>query len=345
MTTFADHPPLKVGALRDLVEGGSAPFKQTPRSYILFCPQSDCRRQKLYLEKSTGMCCCFRCGFKGWAAWVLSKVYGRSAEELDQLLYGVVTVGTVIESGSVDITDFWGEEEAEDALLPTEPKYPSEMIRDPEWCDLTDPASAAGVAYLAKRNISLEVAIEYGIGFHPGDQRVLFPVVVEGVLRGWQGRYIHSTEQVGDGGRIIRIPKVMTVGKLGKELFMFQDRLKGSPHAVLTEGPFDALKCHLVGGAVASMGKDVSTRQIDILVRSGVKCLYIGLDRDADKPVGHIVKTLFGVMKLYRLLPPPHRDDLGDCTMEEVAEQFWSAEELGPAHAHQTYCPMPKLWE
>jgi hypothetical protein len=136
----------------------------------------------------------------------------------------------------------------------------------------------------------------------------------------------------------------MTVGKLGKECFMFQDRLQGSKHAVLTEGPFDALKGHLVGGNVASMGKDVSARQLDIIVRSGVRALYVGLDRDAAKEVGRIVRDLHGTLDLYRLLPPPHRDDLGECTMEEVAHQFHTAEPMGPAHAHQVYVPMPKLW-
>jgi DNA primase len=232
----------------------------------------------------------------------------------------------------------------EEALLEEEPKYPPQMGKDPAWCELDSPLAAAGVAYLERRGVPLEVARQYGIGFHPAEQRVLIPVVVEGVLRGWQGRYIHATEMVGDAGRIIRIPKVMTMGKLGKECFMFQDRLRGSGHAVLTEGPFDALKCHLVGGNVASMGKDVSPRQLDIIVRAGVKKLYVGLDRDAAKEVGRIVRDLLGVLELYRLVPPPHREDLGDCTMEEVAQQFANAEEMGPMDTFQSYKPMPKLW-
>jgi len=342
--SFADHPPLKQAALRELVEGGSAPFKQTARSYILFCPEPNCRRQKLHVEKTTGMSKCFRCGFRGWANWVLARVYGKSAEELDQLLYGVTTVGTIIDAGLIHMTDFWGEEEAETALLPTEPTYPAPMERSPDWCDIDEPMSAAGREYLEKRGIPLALAREYGIGFDPAEQRVLIPVVVEGQMRGWQGRYVHDTEFVRNG-RVVHIPKVMTVGKLGKECFMFQDRLAGRGAAVLTEGPFDALKCHYLGGNVASMGKDVSPRQLDILVRSGIKALYVGLDRDADRPVGSIVRALHGVVRLLRLLPPPHRDDLGDCTFEEVVEQAAIAEEMGPAHVHQTHITMPDFYK
>jgi hypothetical protein len=77
MASYQDHPPLKVEALRELVEGGSAPFKRAARSYILWCPR--CRRQKLYVERTTGASKCFRCGdFKGWANWVLAEVYNRS---------------------------------------------------------------------------------------------------------------------------------------------------------------------------------------------------------------------------------------------------------------------------
>lgn len=344
MSRFSDHPPLNQSALRDLVEGGSAPFKQTHRSWILWCPEPSCHRQKMYVEKSSGLSKCFRCGFSGWANWVLSRVYNRSPEELDELLYGVVSSGTVIAAGTINITDFWGEEEPETSLLPSEPKYPPPMARDPMWLDIADPAARAGAAYLEHRGIPLAVACAYGIGFNAADQRVLIPVVAQGALRGWQGRFIHNTELVGDGGKIIHIPKVMTVGKLGKELFMFQDRLQGSSHAVLTEGPFDALKCHLLGGNVASMGKDVSNRQLDLIVRSGVKTLYVGLDRDAAREVGRIVRELYGVLKLYRLLPPLYRDDLGDCTMQEVEQQFQVAEEMGPAHVMQVHVPMPKLW-
>jgi DNA primase len=344
VTYFKGHPPLKVDALRNLIEGGAAPFKQTPRSYILWCPAPDCRRQKLYVEKQSGLCKCFRCGFGGWANWALARVYGRSAEELDEALYGIVSTGTIIAAGLVNITDFWGEEMAEDALLPAEPTYPPEIAKDPDWCDLDEEASAPARAYLESRGIDLMLAKAAGIGFHPGDQRVLFPVIVEGKLRGWQGRYIHKTDQVVDSGRVIRIPKIMTVGKLGKECFMFQDNLRGAYRAVLTEGPVDALKCHYAGAAVASMGKDVSTRQLDIIVRAGVKELLVGLDRDADKQVSFIVRSLYGAVKLFRLLPPPHRSDLGDCTYAEVIVQAQNAEEMGPAHIHQTYCPMPKLW-
>ncbi len=343
MASFHDHPDLNVAALRDLIEGGNALYKQTHRSYVLWCPEPSCQRQKLHVEKTTGLSKCFRCGLSGWANWVLARVYNRSPEDLEELLYGIVSVGTILTEERVR-PDFWGEEEREDALLPTEPKYPPIIGRDPMWMDIADPAASAGAGYLERRGIPLDVAREYGIGFNASDQRVLIPVIIDGALRGWQGRYIHSTEMVGDGGKVIRIPKVMTVGKLGKECFMFQDRLKGSKHAILTEGPFDGLKCHRLGGNVASMGKDVSTRQLDLIIRSGVEALYVGLDRDAAREVSRIVRDLYGVLKLYRLLPPAHRDDIGEATLDEMEHQFRCAEEMTRTHVVQSYRPMPGRW-
>jgi hypothetical protein len=340
MASFKDHPPLKVEALRELIEGGGEPFKQTPRSYVLWCPETSCKRQKLHVEKTTGLGKCFRCGFKGWASYVLARVYGRSSEELEQLLYGIVSAGTLIEQGFT-VPDFWGEEQAEDALLPSTPTYPPEMAPDPMWVDLE--TSEVAVNYLAQRGLPLDLAKYYGIKFHPADQRVVFPVVVDGLLRGWQGRYIHKTEVVAESGRVIRIPKVITTGKLGKECLMFQDRLVGSRVAVLTEGPFDALKCHLIGGNVATMGKDVSTRQLDIIVRAGVKRLYVGLDPDADRETVAIVRKLNGIVEMRRLLPPAHRDDLGDCTMDEVWAQALEAPVMTAGHA-EFYVPMPGKW-
>jgi hypothetical protein len=61
-----------------------------------------------------------------------------------------------------------------------------------------------------------------------------------------------------------KIPKILTTGPRDTVL-MFQDRLATSDHAIICEGPVDALKCHLVGGNVATMGKVVSSRQIEII--------------------------------------------------------------------------------
>lgn len=337
------HPALNAQALVDLIEGGAAHYKKTSRSYILFCPK--CQRQKLYVEKTTGASKCFKCNRKNWANWILAKVYDRSPEELNEILYGVVTANTFLNNFNLDIPDFWGEEEKEDCLLPSPPDYPPKIIKGPSWLEIDDPRAHAGRHYLSKRGVPPEIARQYSLGFDVAKQRVLIPIVVEGEVRGWQARYIHATELADSSVGVIKIPKIITTGEVGGKCFMFQDNLKkGLQHAVLAEGPFDALKCHLIGGNIASMGKAVSMQQLDIIVRSNVKKLYIGLDRNAATEVGEIVKMMYDTLELYRLLPPEHRSDLGDCTYEEVAQQFNKAERLKLSHSHQIYISMPNLW-
>jgi hypothetical protein len=99
----------------------------------------------------------------------------------------------------------------------------------------------------------------------------------------------------------------------------------------------DALKCHLAGGNVASMGKVVSSQQIALIKASGVRRVYLGLDRDAATETMKLAKAFSdyrdtgdgGMFEVYRLLPAPGYDDLGDMPPELVLEQFRSAPRVG----------------
>jgi hypothetical protein len=322
---------LNAEALKDLVESGSAPFKTNSRSYVLTCPM--CDRDKLYVERSTGRGKCFRCEWTGWADFLLSKVYGRSIDELGELLYGAPLKGTGPAPEERYYRDFWGETETEDDFLPDPIDYPPEMLPDPEWVGIESEAGAKGAEYLERRGVPRGLAALYGVVYHRAEQRVIFPAYVDGILRGWQGRYVGETEGFNpETGRVFHVPKAKTTGKIGGRLLMWQDRVnpKHLDWAVLVEGPLDCIKCHLVGNNVCSLGKDVSQQQVDILLRLGIKKLYIGLDRDAGKDVERIARKLADHLKLYRLLPPDNRDDLGDCTFDEVYRQFFAAEEYFP---------------
>jgi DNA primase len=321
---------LNAQALKDLVEGGSVPFKTNSRSYVLTCPM--CAHDKLYVERTSGRGKCFRCEWKGWADFLLAKVYSKAVDELADLLYGTSIKGTDAAVTQRTYKDFWGEEDdGEDDFIGDAIDYPPELAPDPEWVHIADDLGKKGREYLEGRGIPAYLATEYGVMYHRREMRVIFPAVVDGLLRGWQGRYIRPTEVVDDvTGKVYHVPKAKTTGKIGGKLLLWQDRLKGLEHGVLVEGPIDCIKAHMCGGNVCSLGKDVSQQQVDILLRSGIKRLYVGLDRDAPKDVERIVRKLNDHMELYRLLPPPHRDDLGDCTFDEVFQQYLTAPRLFP---------------
>jgi DNA primase len=321
------HRTLNERALKDLVESGSVPYKTNSRSYVLACPM--CGKEKLYVERTTGLSKCFRCEWKGFADYCLAKVYKQSVEDLAVLLYGVpLVIGQTIEDRV--FKDYWLEQD-EDDFIGDAIDYPPEMAPDPEWVDILSPEGAKGREYLEGRGIPADLAARYGIKYHRSEARVVFPAVVDGLLRGWQGRCIYDTEKVDEEtGKVYHVPKAKTTGKIGGKLFLWQDGLRGLEHAVLVEGPIDAIKCHFAGGNICSLGKDVSQQQVDILIRSGIKRLYIGLDRDAVKDVERVTRKLDDYMELYRLLPPDHRDDLGDCTFAEVWDQFCFATRIFP---------------
>jgi hypothetical protein len=125
---------------------------------------------------------------------------------------------------------------------------------------------------------------------------------------------------------------------------MYQDRLRGLAHGIMVEGPMDAIKCHLCQGNTATMGKGVSERQLDIYLSYGLRRLYLGLDPDAAEDTMRLVRELsrHQDLQLYRLEPPPGRDDLGDATPEEVLEQFRSAERIWLGKQFWFINPLPR---
>ena len=109
---------------------------------------------------------------------------------------------------------------------------------------------------------------------------------------------------------------------------MFQDRI--TDHVVLAEGPVDALKAHLCGGNVASLGKNVSSYQLDLIRQSGVKRLYLALDPDAFNESQAILKKMAYDLEIFAMVP--QSGDLGGMSFEEVYRLYLEAPKLGPNH-------------
>lgn len=196
--------------------------------------------------------------------------------------------------------------------------------------------AARGRAYLAGRGIPLDIAMAYGVRFSPIENRVIFPVYVNGQLLGWQGRLIVANEFLDeDKGEMAYVAKIASTPQLPKErVLMFQDRLQGQDHVVLCEGPVDAIKAHLCGGNVASMGKGVSPGQLQAVLMAlegpweGRRArFYSGLDPDAADEVGRLVEALDADLECYQI-EPPNDKDLGALTFEEVYDLYRRAKRV-----------------
>ena len=317
-------------ALALLVESGGVQYRQNSISYIFNCPRC-LKTNKLYIRKKDGRFVCWVCAetqnFKGKAEWALHELLGLRIPELQKKLYGfeITERADVLE---LDLEDIWGLEESDEIVLEDIP-----VVKGVEWppdfVPLRHPGFAPAARYLHGRGVTAQDVITYDIRFQPSEKRVVFPVVVDGDLVGWQGRYIDKTSiEDPETGDIQKIPKILTSTTLresGSRFVMFQDRLKGSPHVVMAEGPISAIKAGLCGGNVATMGKSVTQRQLDTCLSYGAKKVYLALDRDAAPDILRIAGLLPENVEAYLLLPPDHRDDLGDATQEEVLEQFKKA--------------------
>ncbi len=303
--------------LKDLIENSGVTFSQNRRSYLLDCPRCQ-KKKKLWILKDTGHFVCWYCketeGFQGRAEYALSEVLGKTIEDLRNVLYeDGIPLGTEL---NVNLRSF----EDDDLIdLPD-----SELVLYPiEWPPDIQPIDSRyatkGLNYLIGRGITLEIAQKYNIHYWPSKQRVMFPVEIDEILLGYQGRLIYDPTK--DSG----IPKILTNSGLKRErVLMFQDNLKDSPHAIICEGPVDAIKADLCGGNVATMGKAVSKSQLDIVRSYGIKKIYLALDPDAADEVARLAYDL-GDLEIYLLLPPMGRKDLGECTFEEVYEAWQNA--------------------
>jgi hypothetical protein len=160
---------------------------------------------------------------------------------------------------------------------------------------------------------------------------VYFPVGANGNLFGWQGRLIIPHEYEIDG-EIKRVPKILSSENIKREhRLMFADRLRGSEHAVVTEGPFDAIKAHYCGGNVSTMGKAISPGQIELLRCCGVKKIYLALDPDAAEETQRLVHELGGDVELYEMVPEGMgKVDIGALRFDEAYELFLNAPRIEP---------------
>jgi hypothetical protein len=316
-------------ALKNLIEDSGVTYRQNRRSYIFTCPRCG-KKDKLMMFKSDGRFICWVCaeisGFKGRPEMALFELLGLPFELIKDKIYGSSAAQTDTRAFSLSLRDFYDEDPPPPELVEHQRGLPWPL----DFYPIDHPYSARGLEYVLSRGITMEVALHYGLRYCPVQKRVIFPVMVGEKLLGWQARYILATSWDDEEAGVTKtIPKILTTGKRDSVL-MFQDNLVGSDHAIICEGPVDAIKCHLAGGNVATMGKVVSQQQIQIIKGSGVRKIYLGLDRDAGAETEKLARAFNDYLncgtgemyEIYRLLPADGYEDLGAMPPELVLECF-----------------------
>ena len=328
--------------LREFIEGQGLSFKQNSRSYIFDCPR--CKHtQKLYMEKRNGKFKCFFCAstdrFQGRAEFALADLALMPLKEVRAFLYGANFTGTAIEL-DIQLSEFFGEDDVVDVDAVDVPR----MAFPLDYYEITHRHAQKGVEYLASRGIDLELAKEYHLRFAPTERRVIFPVELGDRLVGWQKRIIIPTkvwneeqERYNETAKMLSSKDVPTA-----HVVMFANRMVGSEHVVVCEGPIDAIKMHKAGGNIATMGKSIgqgqiktlrdperlTRQQVSVLRTCGLKRVYLALDPDAARETARLVRE-FSDLETYVVRPPRGAKDIGELSLDEAYQCFLNAERVG----------------
>lgn len=329
--------------LEQFIENAGLSYKQNSVSYIFDCPR--CRkRDKLYIRKRDGRFVCWHCkeveGYQGRPEIALSDLTQKPYRDVCKALYGSYKVGPTL-SLHLKIADFFGD----DDFLPSDMLEIPTMEMPYDYYPIDHPFSRRGAEYMLSRGIPLWMAQQYHLHYAPVERRVIFPVELDGRCVGWQKRLVIPNKAWSDEKQdYIEVSKMLSSkGIPTANVVMFSDRLAGSDHVVICEGPIDAMKADMCGGNIATMGKAIgpgqvktirdperlTRQQIGALANSGIKKVYLALDPDAASETGRLVKQ-FSDLEVYRMCPPKPFKDLGEMGFEDVYRLFLGAERIGP---------------
>lgn len=218
-----------------------------------------------------------------------------------------------------------------DVVLPsykTRPAEPATVELPGEVVTLDQlPADHSACKYLSERSfdpvlLGQRLAVAYcpvaNWNVQMATGRIIIPIMMDGKLRGWQGRYI------GDPPSKF-VPKYYTMPGMRKtELLYNLDQARKHPYVVLVEGVTDVWR---VGPAsVALFGKTLSMTH-ELLISSiwNKGTVYVMLDCDANEDAKRIVSKLQGRVGICIQVNLPDDSDPGDLSQEEIQQRIEEA--------------------
>lgn len=289
---------------------------ETSRSWIINCISPDCRKpDHMYIFKASGVSKCFKCGGHWDLVGLVSVVENVDISTAKSIIYGRGTGGNFEKKLSIENPFAIVYEETND------------KVDSIEYIELSDRFtnildSYQGMQYLEKRNITdIEIIKSFDLRWHEEMQSVVFPIKLNGFIYGWQARKIDPKPDE---------PRLLTKTGMNKALFLLNyDKVLNKESVVIVEGPFDCIKVQQAGiDAVCSFGKETSKNQIELLIKADIKNIYVGLDPDAYKEAMNLIEVISEEKNVFRMLPPEHRKDFGECTSEEISESFNTAHQI-----------------
>jgi len=154
--------------------------------------------------------------------------------------------------------------------------------------------------------------------FFPANNRVIFPLRMDGELQGWQGRFIGDADWS-------RVPKYYGMPGMKKKWFLHNyDAARYQPFPVIVEGVTDQ---HVIGdAAMPILGKKISPFHLNRIVNTWPqKPVILILDPDAQKETAATVAML----QQHHLIPIqvrlPDGFDVGDYDRQTIWNIIYSS--------------------
>ncbi len=287
---------------------------------------SFCQREKLYVNASTGLWNCMRCGERGNMWTLATKV-------LDLDNYDAFRLTREIENGLKDAPRFIQQavREASEEEIP----LPDGFRR---LVNVASQAEGAYWLYLLDRGLSEETIKAYDMGYIRAGRymkRVIIPVRQAGVLRSFVARSIYDVcpachkEPCRPPCRA-RWRKARNADDVSMAKLIFNiDRMRDGQEIVLMEGVFDALR--LPNQAVCSFGAHLSREQ-RALIRKRTDKVIICWDGDifTDPKLFHQMRRVAGELVSdliqVRIAHLPDGTDPGDLPLDVLRARIAVAE-------------------
>lgn len=286
---------------RVLAGSGVTVEKEAESEYIVFCPfHSNHRTPAGEINKYTGLFFCFSCG--------------KTADLIELVMH--FSNRTYFES-----VRFIKNKEVETDIIS---EVNSKLVDKEEWTEFDmsivqrlheqSLTSERAKEYFIKRKITKDSVIKFKLGYSENQDMISIPI------------YSHEGLCVGFVARSIEGKDFKNTTKLPKSKVLFNlNRVKTASKVYVVESSFDAIRLDQVGfPAVATLGANVSSKQIDLLQRYFSDIIIVA---DNDEAGGNmkekIVEKLDGNVTVINL-DKQYKDigDMDDQSIKELEYQF-----------------------
>jgi len=279
---------------RVLSGSGVTVEKESESEYIVFCPfHSNHRTPAGEINKYSGLFFCFSCG--------------KTADLIELVMH--FSNRTYFES-----VRFIKSKEVEVDILS---EINSKLVEKEEWKEfdfsivqrLHEQAlvSERAKEYFVKRKITKDSAIKFKLGYSETQDMISIPV------------HNHEGLCVGFVARSIEGKDFKNTPKLPKSKLLFNlNRVKTASKVYVVESSFDAIRLDQVGfPAVATLGANVSTKQLDLLEKYFSDIIVIADNDEAGSNMkDRLIKRFGSSISIINI--DPRYKDIGEMEDEEI---------------------------